>query len=149
MLPRLYFDTNVFIVALESSGEQAHSIKAVFELVESGRAEAFTSEITLAEVLVGPYADGDAELASAYVAVLSNGDYFRLAPIDRETLVRAARLRAQKPSMKLPDAIHLATAELCDCGIVVSNDKGLAPRPPMTRADLSANDLNELIAFLA
>lgn len=149
MVPRIYLDANVFIVAYESGGETAGALKQVFRLIESQNAEAFTSDLTLAEVLVGPYRDGDDELAATYVHAISSVEGFRVVPIEREILVRAARLRADRRSLKLPDAIHLATAELCDCGILVSNDTDVVTRAPMSRVGFAAIELAELIDFLA
>lgn len=148
MVPRIYLDANAFIVAYESGGEIAGALKQVFGLIESQNVEAFTSNLTLAEVLVGPYRDGDDELAAAYVNAISSKEAFRVVPIEREILVRAARLRADRRSLKLPDAIHLATAELCDCGILVSNDGDVVTRAPMSRVGFAANELAELIEFL-
>jgi predicted nucleic acid-binding protein len=113
MVPRIHLDANVFIVAFESGGEIADALKQVFRLIESQNVEAFASNLTLAEVLVGPYRD-----------------------------------RADRRSLKLPDAIHLATAELCDCGILVSNDGDVVTRAPMSRVGFAANELAESIEFL-
>src|SRR3954470_23613442 len=120
MVPRIYIDTNIFITLVESSPPD--SLRGVMDSIESGRALAFTRDLTIAELLVHPYAEGDDARADTYIAMICTSDSMRVASVDRETLIRAARLRSLRRSLRLPDAIHVATAELADCGIFLSND---------------------------
>ncbi|MBL7202552.1 MAG: PIN domain-containing protein [Anaerolineae bacterium] len=46
-----------------------------------------------------------------------------MAQLDTAILERAARLRATTDSLRLPDAIHLATATLERCDRFLTNDK--------------------------
>ncbi|MDQ0467458.1 type II toxin-antitoxin system VapC family toxin [Labrys wisconsinensis] len=147
MAPRIYIDTNIFITLVE--GSPTPSLTEVIALVESGKALAFTSDLTIAEVLVHPYADGDDARAQAYIDMISPNEVMRIVPVEREVLIRAARLRSLRRSLKLPDAIHAASAELADCGIFLSNDADIEVRGPMQRVGLEEDDLQALIAFLA
>ncbi|MCB1441367.1 MAG: PIN domain-containing protein, partial [Nitratireductor sp.] len=88
-----------------------------------------TSELTLAESLVKPMADRDAELAERYFRVLAPQSGIEVREVSREVLILAARIRAEK-RVKLPDAIHLATAQATGCDRFVSNDGGLAKAWP-------------------
>jgi predicted nucleic acid-binding protein len=51
---RFYFDTNIVIYALEDFTDQGGAIRQLFSRVDAGEIEAWTSELTLAEVLVKP-----------------------------------------------------------------------------------------------
>lgn len=44
-----------------------------------------------------------------------------MLPVSREILVEAARIRAGT-ALKLPDAIHVATARMCGCEVFLTND---------------------------
>ena len=48
-----------------------------------------------------------------------------VAQLDAGILKRAARLRAMIDSLRLPDAIYLATAQSEQCDLVLTNDKRL------------------------
>ena len=45
----------------------------------------------------------------------------QMLPVNRDVLVAAARLRAET-SIKLPDAIHAATAQITGCSYFLTND---------------------------
>jgi predicted nucleic acid-binding protein len=53
--------------------------------------------------------------------VLRSSSTLQVVPITREVLVTAARLRAEQ-GLKLPDAIHAATAQLTNCQQFLTND---------------------------
>ena len=90
---------------------------------------ATTSELTLAEVLVRPMADENAGLQAAYEEMLQPGDGFQLVPVSRPILIEAARLRAESRALKLPDAIHVATARASGCEVLLTNDRALTTSP--------------------
>lgn len=56
---QVYFDANVFIYALEGISPFVEELKEVFESVDNGEINAFTSELSLAECLVKPYSEKD------------------------------------------------------------------------------------------
>jgi predicted nucleic acid-binding protein len=125
---QLYFDTNIFIYALEHHVDHAVVVDALFAMVDAGQITAVTSEITLAECLVKPFADGDSNLQIRYQAAVSPRPNFSVSSLTRTILIRAAEIRAlHKP--RLPDAIHLATALNDSCQIFITNDKVLRPIP--------------------
>ena len=61
------------------------------------------------------------ELGAAYAHLLG----LVVAPVSRAVLVEAARLRPTT-RMKLPDAIHAATARLSGSTVLLTNDAGIA-----------------------
>lgn len=89
--------------------------------IANGVIDAFTSELTLSEVLVKPIADGDVKRIQIYERSLRNGESFNVLPVDRNILIEAASIRALS-KLKLPDAIHFATACLNECTYFLTND---------------------------
>ena len=136
---RVYLDSNVFIYAVERVAPYAELLAPLFQSIVSGETEAVTSEIALAEVLVAPIRTANADARTAFVEVL-DGPGVDLVPVTRAVLVQAARLRAAS-RLKLPDAVHAATAQLASCDALLTNDTGIrhAPGVPIVRlADLAS-----------
>jgi predicted nucleic acid-binding protein len=118
---RVYLDTNIFIYALEGYPIFRTALTELFDTLDRHELSAVTSELTLAEVLVKPFLDQHVERQEAYLRALQPSPSLQIAPISRDILVAAARLRAET-GMKLPDAIHAATARLNDCTDFLTND---------------------------
>ncbi len=128
---RAYLDANVFIYALNAFPPLVPVLTALFTLIDHGHLQATTSELTLAEPLVKPIRDKDLPAQQACQGILLNDTRVALVPITRQTLIESARLRATT-SLKLPDAIHLATASLAGCDVFLTNNAGCrAPNAPV------------------
>lgn len=121
---KVYLDTNIFVEAFERVDRQS-PIWKVLNAIEGGELDAITSEITFAELLPKLIIDGEADLIALYERLFSEGGIFDAVPITREVLFEAARIRAVRLSVRLPDAIHLATAVHAGCSVVLSNDQRL------------------------
>lgn len=121
---RLYLDANVFIYYLEAFPAFVTILDELFGRLDNGTVLAVTSELTLAEVLVKPLQAGNAASVAQYEQFLSDSGSLSMVPVTRELLVSAARLRAET-SMKLPDAIHVATAVASGCVACLTNDQRL------------------------
>src|ERR1043165_4059637 len=70
-----------------------------------------TSELTLSELVVKPLELQRADLIQVYDNWMITNPYLEVVPISRDVLFKAALLRAKNKSLKLPDAIHLTTAQ--------------------------------------
>lgn len=101
---------------------------------------AVTSELTLLEVLVKPLKVGDATTATLFRTVLQHTPEVRMLPITPSLLEQAANLRATL-GLRTPDAIHVATALVHRCALMVTNDRAFRRIP-----DLPVAVLNELVS---
>jgi len=122
--PRIYLDTNVFILLIEGSPEKAEIVRSLFSVLSQRRDCAVTSELTLAEVLAPPRRDGALDLfikRPVYLNLLVWGGFVELVPISRDILIETANLR-EVARHKLPDAIHIVTAVKADCTHFLSAD---------------------------
>ena len=122
---RLYLDTNIFIYALEGYLEYESIITSLFRNIDNGIYSAVTSELTLAEVLVKPFMDKNKDLEQIYEEILQSSNSLTITTIDRQILIKASMIRASSDGINLPDAIHLATAQLKNCSYFITNDKRL------------------------
>ncbi len=137
---RLYMDANALILAFESTGEVAEIMSSwLTEPAESGPS-CVTSLLTYAEVLQKPMSDGNHRLCRLYETwFVEPNSRLSVSPITIDVLKAAAVLRARRKGLKLPDAIHLATAQVHACTHVVTADRRLGYDEDMVRAaDLDA-----------
>jgi len=125
---RTYIDANLFIYAVEQVAPFAAVLDTLFRQVASGAQTAVTSELTLAEVLVRPFAATSEQDRMAFERAVRTQGGLRVVPVSRGILVEAARLRAST-RLKLPDAIHLATAMQYECPVFLTNDTRIRTLP--------------------
>jgi predicted nucleic acid-binding protein len=119
---RVYLDANIWIYASEGVSDYSQSLSALFEAVDAGLLKLVTSELSLAEILVRPIKEGNVLEQETYTEAITSTDGSTSIPINREILIRAAGIRANT-KLKLPDAIHAATAINAGCTTFLTNDK--------------------------
>ena len=142
MSTRVYLDANVFIYAFETIGARSDHAWWLLEAIEDNELLGVTSELTLAELLVGPMQTGDDELAKGYQSMIAPGESFEVAPVSRNILIEAAMLRSTTRSLKLPDAIHVASARIAGCQFIVGNDRRLPVAPGVQMVQLGPHSLD-------
>ena len=82
-----------------------------------------------AEVLVGPMQHGSPALASFEQFIRDFA--MQIAPLSPDIARHAASLRAQTPSLRLPDAFVMATGDILEADNVLTGDRSwtnLSPR---------------------
>jgi predicted nucleic acid-binding protein len=121
---RPYLDANVVVYMVENYDAYVGFSAALTAALDQGNLVAVTSELTLAEVLVKPYQLDRAELIQAYETFLEPDGALQVEPVTGPVLREAARLRARS-RLRLPDAIHAATAVAAGCSVLLTNDHGL------------------------
>lgn len=150
---RFYLDACVIIDLREKAnaanqlGRTPGLLRELFGWATRGWCTVMTSELSLAECLVEPLRVGagersDAEearrLAAWYRQAIAAGGAIPALPITPRVLERASALRARHRSIKLPDAIHLASAELAGAEALISRDSRITrwfepDRPPVVK----------------
>lgn len=118
---RVYLDANIIIYAVEGFIPFLAQMRTLMAAVNAGEIVAVTSELAVAEVLVKPLKEQQPALQQAYQTFLMPTPEFEVVPISLTVLEEAARLRATT-KLKLPDAIHLATALHYQCDTFLTND---------------------------
>jgi predicted nucleic acid-binding protein len=137
----VYLDTNAFILLAEGTGDARDVLSEIVGLGGAGARVMFaTSELTLAEVLVKPFADERNDLVVLYEHWFGVGSWVQVKQVRLAVLRGAARLRAMRTSLKLPDAIHYATAISAGCQYMISADRNLRQRVKSSAAAAAASD---------
>lgn len=80
----------------------------------------------LAEALVGPSRRGAGAVST--VRQVIERVPIAIAPLDQDIAAAAAELRAHHRSVKLPDALVIATAVTLDADLLVTTDRNWPPR---------------------
>ncbi len=112
-------DTAPFIYILESNAQFSPLFVGLFEAAERSELTITLSTLALAEVLTGPYKMGHTVLAKQYEKALNA---FNVQAVSPAIASLAAQLRAQY-RLKLPDAIHIATALEVGANAFVTHDR--------------------------
>ncbi|MGB7160502.1 MAG: PIN domain-containing protein [Tepidisphaeraceae bacterium] len=118
----VYLDTNILIYAVENVAGFGDRVRTIFERIDRAELRGVTSELSLAELLVKPLREKQDAVRSECARLLHAGGPLVVLPISRDILVCSAELRAAHASLKLPDAIHAATAMLHGCTTFLTND---------------------------
>ena len=125
---KVYFDSNIFMYYIEEAENFKTLLFDVLEGLESHEFFAVTSQLTLSECLVQPIAKQRNDLARLYYLALESSDCLTVSAISLQVLISAATVRAQI-NLKLPDAIHAATALTQHCTALLTNDAGFSRVP--------------------
>jgi predicted nucleic acid-binding protein len=149
---RVYFDSNVLIYAVEGVPATADPAKELIRFLRAAREPMFTSEIALAEVLAPSKRHGAWSLQAkrrVYMDLLIWSGAANHLPVTRDILIHTADLRKITP-LKLPDAIHLASAIQGKCGFMVTGDNDFKKLPQgMTQVKPDAEGIRSLLRVLA
>lgn len=120
----VYLDTAPLIYYLEENATHSSYLNQLFKKNEAGEFIFYSSVVTLTEVLTLPFRQGNVELAEQYQYFLSETQTLKLIPVNIPIAKLAAKLRAEY-GIRMPDAIHLATAMEIKADWFLTNDIAL------------------------
>ena len=148
----VYLDTNAFRDLVESDPATSTPMQTLFQILRKRPGLGSTSELTLAEILA-PSSKGrkrPAHLKRTYMDLLLWGEFLTLHPVSRAVIMETVELRATRTTakLKLPDAIHLATAILSGCSLFVSRDHDIPMPAGMRRVEVTAASLADVLEAL-
>ena len=121
---RIGLDSNVFIYLFEGAGPEADAAGNLLDAISAGSLTAVIATLGVAEIVTGAFRAGDGALAERYREELTSIDGLDFIPLRVETGVDAAARRGAG-SLRLADAIHLATARAAGATAFVTNDRSL------------------------
>ena len=115
----IILDARVVIGFLSSQDAHHNAAEAVF--VRHREDELVLPASVYAEILVGPFRTGAATVAK--VDSFLTDFSIRISSVDAETAKRASFLRSKHQSLRLPDALVLATADALGASRVLTADQ--------------------------
>ena len=118
---KIALDTNIFIYLLEENPHYLGLTDVVFSRIEQSACEAVTSTITMTELLVPAYREGDAQRVATFYGLLATYPNLQWIPPDLETADLAAQVRSER-GLQTPDALQAATALRFGATAFISDD---------------------------
>lgn len=122
---RIMLDSAPVIYFIEENSIYGAIADEIFLIIkENSYIHAFSSAVTLVEVLTQPFRQSDNELVKTYRKFLLESVNFTIYSLDPEIAELAAKLRADY-GIRTPDAIQLATGIKNSGSLFITNDKRL------------------------
>jgi predicted nucleic acid-binding protein len=118
---RIALDTSIFIYHLEGSPKYLAYTDSIFSRLEHSESKAIASTITMTELLVLPYREGDEQRADDFYGLLSTYPNLEWIAPNFEIAELAARIRALH-RLRTPDALQAATAVRAGATGLITND---------------------------
>lgn len=115
-------DTAVFIYHIEGSARYSATAEAIFRDLAIGSFRGVTSILTLMELVVKPLQLGEVGVADDYESLLADYPNLTIADLDRQTVRRAAELRA-KHRLRPIDTLQVAACLEHGATVFVTNDR--------------------------
>jgi len=118
----IFIDTDPIIYYIEAHPLFGPLAKEVADAFGSGKLAAYSSVITLAEVLPKPVKTGNEALVRRFSAFLRHGKNLCLTEISTDAAETAGRLRGKYTFLRAMDAIQIAVALEISADAVITND---------------------------
>jgi predicted nucleic acid-binding protein len=118
---RIALDTSIFIYHLQPNPKYLTHTNLIFAWLEGQESRAITSTITMTELLVVPYREGDEQWADDSYGLLSTYPNLDWIAPNLEIAEIAARIRALH-RLRTRDAILAATAAYAQATGLITND---------------------------
>ncbi len=134
---RVYFDANIFIYLLEHHPDFGEVCLSIVQSAVDKELDGYSGDLVFAELLVKPLKENNARAVKAVKDMFSEETQIELLPHKRSTFEMAAHLRATH-KIKLPDALHMATAIENHLDIFLTNDRDIPTMREITVVQLPA-----------
>ncbi len=118
----VFVDTVIFIYFFENHPDYAERLDYLFQALAEEQCQMITSMVTYIELLTLPEKNKNSRLAAKYRDYLTNSEGLSVYPLNFQVADKAVLLRA-KHGLKTPDAIQLATAQVCGADFILTNDR--------------------------
>ena len=127
----VYFDANIFISLLEHHSDLGEVCLSIVQSAVDKELDGYSGDLVLAELLVKPLKDNNARAVKAVKDLFLKETRIELLPHKRSTFETAALLRANY-KIKLPNALHIATAIENHIEVFLTNDREIPSIPEIT-----------------
>jgi predicted nucleic acid-binding protein len=121
----VFIDTAPIIYYLQGHPEFGPLAREVVIAIESGSLAAYSSVLTLTEVLIKPVAINDVALAQKFVQFIKYAKHLTLIEISEGIAETAGNLRGRYSFLKTVDALQVAAALDVEADAFLTNDAKL------------------------
>lgn len=117
-------DTNVILNAKNAGESNSTYSLQVLDAIEAGLIHGIISIISIAELCTGYYSQSDVDGKEELLAHLVSNEHFVIVDLDLTIADMAAKIRSDT-SLRLPDAVIIATGLARGAKYIITNDKEL------------------------
>jgi len=121
----IFIDTAPIIYYIEAHPQFGPLVKNIIDALQTGKFIAFSSVVTLTEVLPKPIEAGDEKLARRFAEFLKFGRNINLIEISESIADKAGRLRGKYSNLRTIDALQISAALDIDADLFLTNDATL------------------------
>lgn len=118
----IFIDTAPIIYYIEAHTEFGPLAKEVVTAFQSGHLTAYSSVITLTEVLPKPIENGDEKLAKKFAEFLKYGKNLTMLEISENIAESAGNFRGRYPFLRTVDSLQISAAINAGVGAFITND---------------------------
>lgn len=118
-------DSNIFIRAIDDPTSLGEKARNFIDQIKELSPVIFISTMVLEEFFVGVYKEKRDKDIPILLEFITLEGLCTIVDFNREIALRAAKLRAEYPSLRAPDAIHLASAIESKAKIFFTTDRKL------------------------
>lgn len=125
----VFLDTAPVIYYIEDHDRFGPIMRTIVDFIQSGKLKAFSSVVTMAEVMPKPIEAGNEFLADKFSAFLRNAKNLTLIDINDAIAEAAGRMRGRNPGLRTMDAIQIAASLNIHADAFITNDVKLKNTP--------------------
>ncbi|MCH7725344.1 MAG: type II toxin-antitoxin system VapC family toxin [Planctomycetes bacterium] len=118
---RIYWDSCVFIDAIQHTPGRYETLKKIVKRAESGQIILVASTMCIAETVKLDQSTNTATQQAKTIREFFENDFISVKSVDRFIAEKAAEI-ARQHGLKPPDAIHVATALRWKCSVLHTYD---------------------------
>ncbi|UCH94524.1 MAG: type II toxin-antitoxin system VapC family toxin [Candidatus Aminicenantes bacterium] len=118
----VFLDTAPIIYYIEANDEYGPLMKEMINRFKTGDLTAFTSVITITEVLPKPVSQNQMQMIDKFLKFLRKGKNINLLEISPDIAELAGRLRGKYDSLRTMDAIQVSAAIRVGADAFITND---------------------------
>lgn len=124
-LGKIALDTNIFICALNLKDSRQEAALSILEEIKKKQLNASVSVLVLEEFFIRIHKQNREKEISSLLDFITIGELLVILDVNKEIALLAAKLRAEYPSLRSPDALHLASAISAGANVFITTDKRL------------------------
>ena len=118
-------DSNIFIRAIDDPTILGEKARDLIDQIKEASPTVFISTMVMEEFFVRVYKEKRDKDIDAYLEFMTLGGLCTVVDINQQIALLAAKLRAEYPSLRAPDAIHIASAITSKAKVFITTDRRL------------------------
>lgn len=122
-LQKVALDTNIFICALNLKDSRQEASLSILEEIKRKQLTASISVLVLEEFFIRVHKQSREKEIASLLDFITIGGLVVILDVNKGIALLAAKLRAKYPSLRSPDALHIASAIEAKAKVFITTDR--------------------------